>query len=267
MIEDILRQLSQAAVEAGLSLLRAALILIIGLKATGILVKMLKKSKPFKRMDPTAAGFVLSLLKIVLNSVVVIATLATLGVPMTSFITLITSCGVAIGLALQGSLSNFAGGLMLLIFKPFKAGDYIEAGGYEGKVDSISVLYTVLTTADNKTVTLPNGNLTNNAVVNFDAHSTRRHTFTFSAAYSSDMDAVKNAIMDVCEADPLVLSDPAPTVGVEAHADSAVTYSVKVWCNTSDYWTVRYTIPEAVKRAFDEKGIEIPYPHLEIINK
>lgn len=267
MLEDILRQLSQAAVEAGLALLRAGLILVIGLKAVDILLKMIKRGRGFAKMDVTASTFLLSLLKIVFNAVVVIAALATLGVPMTSFITLITSCGVAIGLALQGSLSNFAGGLMLLIFKPFKVGDYIEAGGYEGKVDAISVLYTVITTGDNKTVTLPNGNLTNNPVVNFDAHETRRHTFVFSADYSADMDLVKNTILDVCSADPLVLSDPAPSVGVDTHADSAVTYSVKVWCKTPDYWTVRYTIPEAVKRAFDEKGIEIPYPHLEIINK
>jgi small conductance mechanosensitive channel len=218
-------------------------------------------------MDVTASTFILSLMKIVFNSVVFIAALGTLGVPMTAFITLITSCGVAIGLALQGSLSNFAGGLMLLIFKPFKVGDYIEAGGYEGKVEGISVLYTVLTTADNRSVTLPNGNLTNNAVVNYNAHTTRRHTFTFSADYSADMDLVKNTIMDVCESDPMVFSDPAPSVGVDTHADSAVTYSVKVWCKSEDYWDVRYSIPEAVKRAFDERGIPIPYPHVQIVEK
>lgn len=266
-MEDILRQLTEAGIQAGLALLRAALILIIGLKVSGILVRIIKKSKGFSRMDQTASTFILSLLKIVLNSVVIIAALGTLGVPMTAFVTLITSCGVAIGLALQGSLSNFAGGLMLLIFKPFKVGDYIEAGGYEGTVQGISVLYTVLTTADNRSVTLPNGNLTNNAVVNFNAHATRRHTFTFSADYSADMDLVKNTIMDVCEADALVLSDPAPSVGVDTHADSAVTYSVKVWCKSEDYWEVRYSIPEAVKRAFDERGIPIPYPHLQIVEK
>ena len=266
-MEDILRQLTQAAIEAGIALLRAGLILAIGLKASDLLLKTIKKGKGFARMDVTASTFLLSLLKIVFNAIVIIAALATLGVPMTAFVTLITSCGVAVGLALQGSLSNFAGGLMLLIFKPFKVGDYIEAGGYEGKVNAISVLYTVITTGDNKTVTLPNGNLTNNPVVNFDAHSTRRHTFTFSADYSADMDLVKNTIIDVCEADPLVLSDPAPSVGVDTHGDSAVTYSVKCWCKTADYWDVRYSIPEAVKRAFDERGIEIPYPHLEIVNK
>ncbi len=266
-MEEILRQLTEAGIQAGLALLRSALILIIGLKASGILIRMLKKSRGFAKMDQTASTFILSLLKIVFNAVVVIAALATLGVPMTAFITLITSCGVAIGLALQGSLSNFAGGIMLLIFKPFKVGDYIEAGGYEGKVEGISVLYTVLTTADNRSVTLPNGNLTNNAVVNYNAHPIRRQTFLFSADYSADMALVKNTIIDVCKADPRVYSDPAPSVGVETHAASGVDYSLKVWCKSEDYWDVRYDIPEAVKRAFDEKGIEIPYPHVQIVEK
>ncbi len=266
-LENIMNTLFQKAMSAGLSIIYALIILVVGLKLTKFLISMLKKGKFFGKLDPTASSFIISLLSILLKALVFITAAVVLGIPMTSFITILASCGVAIGLALQGSLANFAGGLMLLIFKPFHVGDYIESNGIEGTVKGISVLYTVITTADNKNVTLPNGNLTNAAVINYSANDKRRISFSFSASYSSDIDTVKRLLLEVSAQNENVLTDPAPAAFVSEHRDSSVVYLLNVWCMTDKFWDVKLSIPEAVKKSFDANGIEIPFPQLDIHTK
>ena len=176
----------------------------------------------------------------------------------------LASCGVAIGLALQGSLSNFAGGLMILFFKPFKVGDFIEASGESGVVTEITVVYTVLTTPDNKRVTIPNGSLTNSVIENYSAEPLRRVDLTFSTDYGCDIDMVKTVIGKLVEEHPLALAEPEPFVRLSAHGDSALTYAVRVWCKSEDYWTVHFDLTESVKKAFDQHDISIPYPQMDV---
>ena len=266
-LEDIMNSLIQKATSAGLSIINALVVLVVGLKLSKFLVNLLKKGKFFSKLDPTASSFIISLLSILMKALVFITAAVILGIPMTSFLTVLASCGVAIGLALQGALANFAGGLMLLIFKPFQVGDYIESNGLEGTVKGISVFYTVITTADNKNITLPNGNLTNSAVVNYSANNKRRISFSFSASYSADIDTVKNLLLKVASQNENVLPDPAPAAFVGEHKDSCVEYLLNVWCPTDKYWDVKLSIPEAVKKSFDENGIEIPFPQLDIHKK
>jgi small conductance mechanosensitive channel len=180
---------------------------------------------------------------------------------------MLASAGVAIGLALQGALSNLAGGLMILFFKPFKVGDMIEADGHSGVVLGITVFYTILTTVDNKRITLPNGKLTNTSVVNYSSEKTRRVDFVFSVDYESDVDKVKTILMDVISKNELILDDPAPVARLKKHNDSSLDFAVWVWCEGKDYWHVFFDMNENVKKAFDKNGIDIPYPHLEIVNK
>lgn len=265
-IERIVNELITKLTAVGLNLLYAIIILIAGLKLAGFAIKLLKKSKGFARIDETAGSFILSLLKIVLNALAFITAAVVLGIPMTSFITILASCGVAVGLALQGSLSNFAGGIMLLIFKPFKAGDYIETGGYAGTVEAISVLYTTITTSDNKSITLPNGSLTGNPVVNYNAHDTRRISFSFDAAYSCDPELVIETLLEVARANEYVLSEPESVAFMDMHKDSSVGYGLNVWCKSEHYWDAKFTVTKQVKAAFDAKGIDIPFPQVEIRN-
>lgn len=262
--EGIVEQLFEKLAGAGLRLIYAAFILAVGLKVVKFVLGIVKKGRGFARIDATASTFILSLLRILGNALVVITAAVVLGIPMTSFITVLASCGVAVGLALQGSLANFAGGLMLLIFKPFKAGDFIEASGYEGTVKAVSVFYTVITTTDNKVVTLPNGSLTAAAVVNYSACPTRRISFRFDAAYCCDTDRVKSALIEAACGNEFVLPDPAPAAYVEEHKESSVGYLLHVWCEREHYWDVKHAIPERVKQIFDRDGIEIPFPQVEV---
>ncbi len=266
-LENMMNSLIEKAISAGLSLIYALIILIVGLKLTKFIIKLLKKGRFFAKLDPTAASFIISLLNILLKALVIITASVVLGIPMTSFITILASCGVAIGLALQGSLSNFAGGLMILIFKPFHVGDYIESNGIEGTVKGISVLYTVITTNDNRNITLPNGTLSNNAVINYSANDKRRISFNFGAAYSTDIDKVKEVLLEVAYANENVLDDPAPAAFVYEHNDSSVGYLLNVWCKCEHFWDVRLSIPEAVKKSFDANGIEIPFPQIDVHTK
>lgn len=266
-IENIMYSLLEKAASAGLSIIYALIILVVGLRVTKFIIKILKKGKFFSRLDPTASSFIISLLNILLKALVVITAAVVLGIPMTSFITILASCGVAIGLALQGALSNFAGGLMLLIFKPFHVGDYIEANGVEGTVKGISVFYTIITTYDNRNITLPNGALTNAAVINYSANETRRVSFSFGASYSSDIDRVKEVLLEVARSNENVLDAPEPAAFVSEHNNSSVGYLLNVWCKCEHFWDVKLSVPEAVKKAFDKNGIEIPFPQIDVHTK
>ena len=262
--EQIWTTLFEFATSWGIKLLAAIVVLIVGIKLISMLTKWIKKSPKLDKVDDSLRSFLGSFSKIALYIILVITVAMILGVPATSFITLLASCGVAIGLALQGSLSNFAGGIMILLFKPFKVGDYIEASGESGTVEEISVVYTVLLTPDNKRITIPNGSLTNSVIENYSAEKTRRVDLKFTTAYDADIEKVKKILTEVAESHPKALKDPAPFVRLSEHSDSALTYTVRIWCNSEDYWDVNFDTIENVKEAFDKNGIEIPYPQMDV---
>lgn len=248
----------------GLKIIEAIIVLLVGLKMVKIVKKFLRKSPKLDKMDAGLRSFLGSAASILLYALIIITVAMILGVPVTSFITILASCGVAVGLALQGSLSNLAGGIMLLLFKPFKIGDYIEAAGEAGTVTEISVMYTEIITFDNKRITIPNGSLTNSVIENYSSEDTRRVDLTFNTSYANDVDAVKAVIMKVVENHPAILKTPEPFVRLSAHKDSSLEYAVRVWCKSADYWDVYFDLMEMVKKAFDENGVQIPYPQVDI---
>lgn len=262
--EEIMNYLVELATSAGLKLLAAIVLVIVGLKGIKWLRKWIRTSEKLNKIDNSLRSFMISFSSVVLYIVLFITVAVILGIPTTSFITMLASCGVAIGLALQGSLSNFAGGIMILLFKPFKVGDYIDAAGESGTVTEISVVYTELLTVDNKRIIIPNGTITNSVIENYSAENIRRVDFTFNTAYDSDIDKVKKIITEILESHPKALENPECFVRLSAHNDSALTYTARVWCKTDDYWDVNFDVIESVKKAFDENGIQIPYNQLDV---
>ncbi len=248
----------------GIKLLVAIVVLVVGIKLVKVFVKFIKTSHKLDKLDNSLRSFLGSFSSIMLYFVLIITVAMILGVPATSFITILASCGVAIGLALQGSLSNFAGGLMILLFKPFKVGDFIEASGECGTVVEISVVYTVILTPDNKRITIPNGSLTNSVIENYSSEELRRVDMTFSTGYECDIEKTKKVIAEVIANHPKTLKDPEPFIRVSAHGDSALTYVVRVWCKSENYWDVNFDIIEGVKEAFDKNNISIPYPQMDV---
>ena len=262
--EEIMNYLVELATSAGLKLLAAIVLVIVGLKGIKWLRKWIRTSEKLNKIDNSLRSFMISFSSVVLYIVLFITVAVILGIPTTSFITMLASCGVAVGLALQGSLSNFAGGIMILLFKPFKVGDYIDAAGESGTVTEISVVYTELLTVDNKRIIIPNGTITNSVIENYSAENIRRVDFTFNTAYDSDIDKVKKIITEILESHPKALKNPECFVRLSAHNDSALTYTARVWCKTDDYWDVNFDVIESVKKAFDENGIPIPYNQLDV---
>ena len=261
---QLLATLAGWVASIGTKLLISAVILAVGIYLIRWVKKFLKTSPKMDRVDDSLRSFLVSLSNILLYAVLFITIASVLGVPMTSFITILASCGVAIGLALQGSLSNFAGGIMILLFKPFKVGDFIEASGESGTVEEVSVVYTVLLTPDNKRITIPNGTLTNSVIENYSAQELRRVDMTFRADYACDSEKVKALIRQQMEAHPLALKEPEVFVRVSACADSGVDYTARVWCKGADYWTVHFDVLEGVKKAFAENGINVPFPQMDV---
>ena len=263
-LQELTVSIGKDAVYLVLRILGALLILIVGSKLIKFGVKRFKKSKIFAKLDAGLANFAVSAVKIGLYIVLCLTLLWILGIETASVLALFTAGGVAISLAFQGAVSNLAGGVMLLLFRPFRVGDYVEAAGVSGTVKEINVLYTVLTTPDNKRVTVPNGTLTNSVVTDYSVEKTRRLDIKVTAAYSSDIDLVRGVMLDLAKAHPLVLQDPAPAALLSAQADSALEFTLRVWCNNADYWTVNGDLNIALKKAFDENNIEIPFPQLDV---
>lgn len=247
-----------------IKLVFALIVLIGGLVLTRLLVKLLKKSHGINRLEKSALGFIISFTKISLNVLVIISAAMILGFPAASVVTVLASAGMAIGLAMQGALSNLAGGIMLVIFKPFKVGDYIKTNGNEGTVTDISVFYTTLTMLDNRCVTLPNGTLTNSVIENRTANDMRRIDLTFSVAYSSDIDKVRAVLLDAAKNDEKVLAEPEPIAVLEQQNKSSVDFTLRAWCKTDDYLDTYYRLNEQVKLDFDENKIEIPFEQLDV---
>lgn len=248
----------------GLRLIVAIVLLIIGFKLAGMIVKGFKKSKLYARVDPTVRSFLQSVISITIKLLLLVSAAAIMGVPMSSMVALVTSAGLTIGLALQGGLSNIAGGFVILVFKPFSVGDYICFSQYEGTVKSINLFYTKMITLDNRQITIPNSMISNDALINNSAMNTRRVDLLFSVSYDSDMDKVRETILRVAADDPDVRKEPSPVVLLQEQADSALVFVCRVFCKTEKYWDVLYRMNENVKRAFDENGISIPYPQMDV---
>ena len=246
-------------------LLVAVLVLVIGWLLIKWFLRLLTRSKLAKKMDPSAFSFFRSAVSITLKVVLVLTAASIIGVPSASIIALIGSIGVAIGLALQGSLSNLAGGLMILLFKPFAVGDYIEPSGAEGgTVKDISIFYTTLLTIDNRTVVLPNGELSNKPLENYTKMDKRRLDMRFSVGYDSDIDQVKAVMQQVIDAQEKLHRDPVPFARLREQGDSALIFEMRAWCNTDDYWGCYFDINEQMKKAFDAAGLNIPYPQMDV---
>ena len=252
------------AIEYGSSLLMAILTLVIGLWVISKLTKGLAKMFKTKNFDQTLQTFLLSMVGIGLKIMLLISVIGMLGIEMTSFIAVLGALGLAVGMALSGTLQNFAGGVMLLIFKPFKVGDYIEAQGYAGMVKEIQIFNTILNTPDKKTIIIPNGGLSTNAMTNYSTEPQRRVDFTFGIGYGDDIDKARNIILEVISKEDRILKDPAPFVGVESLGDSSVNLATRVWGNAADYWDIFFKINETVKKTFDQQGISIPFPQQDV---
>lgn len=261
---DQLKKFGDSAFEFLMRLLVCAVILAVGMWLVRWFMKRISKSHLYGKMDKSLGRFLNSFIRIVMYVLLFITAASVVGIPVTSFVTLLASAGVAIGLALQGALSNLAGGVMILIFKPFVIGDYIEITSGSGTVTDITVFYTKLCTPDNKLVTVPNGQLTSAAITNYSANDKRRVDLTFTASYNSDTDKVISVLLDTARAHKLVLDDPEPFAALSAQRDSSLEFVLRMWCKSEDYWTVSFDIQSSVKKEFDLNGIEIPFPQLDI---
>lgn len=247
-----------------LSLAIAAAIVFVGRIVVKWLVKLIRKLMVRADLDPILVNFSSAIANAVLMLFVLIAALDQLGVNTTSFIALLGAAGLAVGLALKDSLQNFAAGVMMIIFRPFKLGDFIEAGGVTGVVEQISVFSTMMKTGDNREIIIPNGQIYAGAITNFSARDTRRIDMVFGIGYDDDMLKAKKIMEDILAKHELILDDPAPAVAVAELADSSVNFNVRPWVNSGDYWGVRSELIEQIKLTFDKEGISIPYPQMDI---
>jgi len=248
-------------------IITALVILIVGLFIISLMTKMAKRLMKRQNVDETLQKFLSNLLSWTLKILLFVMVASNLGVETTSFAAIIGAAGLAIGLALQGSLSNFAGGALIMVFKPFKVGDLIEAQGELGVVKEIQIFTTLINTPTNKLVIIPNGALSNGNITNYSAEGKLRVDLTIGVSYDADIKQTKDVLMNVLTSNPQVLQDPAPTVNVSELADSSVNFAVRPWSTVADYWDVYFGITEQCKEALDKAGIEIPYPHSVEIHK
>lgn len=251
----------------GPKVLSALLILIIGLFAINIIVKLAKKVMRKSKVDLTLEKFLGNLLGWGLKILLIVTVITQLGVETTSFAAILAAAGLAVGLALQGSLANFAGGVLIMIFKPFKIGDLVEAQGEIGVVKEIEIFTTKLTGLSNKEIIIPNASLSNGNIINYSTEGTRRVDLVIGVSYDADIKQTKEVLLNVLTSHPKVLKDPAPGVTVSELADSSVNFAVRPWCKTEHYWDVYFEVTENVKLELDKAGIEIPYPHQVNIKK
>lgn len=248
----------------GPRIIGSVLTLLLGLWLAGLAGKLVKGMLNRGKVDPSLGSFLSSLLSILLKVLVYITALGVLGIEMTSFIAILGAAGLAIGLALSGTLQNFAGGVMILFFKYFKVGDFIEAQGYMGSVREIQIFVTILTTPDNKTIILPNGPLATGSLINFSAQATRRVDWTFGIACGDDVDKAYAVLGKLIADDERILKDPAPFMAVSALADSSVNILVRAWVNAADFWPVHFKMNEMVYKTFDKEGLNIPFPQRDV---
>ena len=243
---------------AGGNIVLAIVISVVGFYLIKYLMKLVEKVKGFEKLDPTVTRFLKNFIKWLMYVMLVIAVISVLGVPMAQVIAVLASAGVAIGLALQGALSNLAGGILLMIIRPFNVGDYVDAAGASGVVQSINLFYTVLVTVDNKRITVPNGNLMNANVVDYSAESLRRVDLEFSCAKSEKPAEIQQLILETVSANALALQDPAPFARISGGTNEAMTFTVRAWCKTEDYWDLYFDLNQSIVEAFAAKGVQAP---------
>ena len=266
-LKNLLTMLEQFAVTYGGKLIIALLIFIIGFKIVNASTRKLRKAKGLSKLEASTRNFIVNALAVLIKVIIGVTALAIMGIPMTSIVAVIGSCGLAIGLALQGSLANIAGGFVLVIAKPFAIGDFIISGDISGTVEEIGVFHTKVITIDNKRIIVPNSTISNATLVNATALQQRRVDLTFSASYENDIAAVERVLKETCRAHRLVLDDPEPFARLSAHSSSSLDYTVRAWCKTEDYWTVYFDLIRDVKVAFDKNGITVPYPQMDVHTK
>jgi small conductance mechanosensitive channel len=252
------------AMQYGPQLLLAILVLIIGMWIINRFVGVTGRTLEARAVEPTLARFLTSLMNITLKALLLISVASMVGIATTSFIAILGAAGLAIGLSLQGTLANFAGGVLVLMFRPYKVGDFIDAQGVSGTVNAIQIFNTILKTPDNKVIIIPNGAISNGIITNFSAEATRRVDFVFGIGYGDDIAKARSVIEQVIAADSRILPDPPPMVVVSALGDSSVNFTVRVWANAPDYWGIYFDMTEKVKLAFDREGISIPFPQRDV---
>ena len=263
-MDAITTKLQEWIAAYGLKIVGAVLILVIGRWVAKLIRKLVVQLMRRSKIDETLTAFVASLAYIGMMTFVILAALRNLEIETTSFIAVIGAAGLAIGFALQGSLANFAAGVLMIIFKPFKVGDFIEAGGVAGIVEEIQIFTTQLKTPDNKTIIVPNAKVTSDNIVNYSAKDTRRVDMVVGVSYGDDLGKVKNVLEQIVHEDDRILKEPEPTIGVLELADSSVNFAVRPWVKTADYWGVMFDTNRKVKERFDAEGISIPFPQRDV---
>ena len=263
-MEEYLAQGQQLLADYGVKVVAAIVIFFIGKWIAKMLTRAIRRLMDKSRFEPMLVTFTANLSYAALMVFVVLAALNQLGIQTTSFIAVIGAAGLAIGLAMQDSLSNFAAGVMLIIFRPFKNGDFIEAAGTAGAVQGIQIFTTTLKTGDNRLIHIPNGKIIGGNIINYSANDTRRVDMVFGISYDDDIKQAKTIIEQTLKAESRVLSEPEPTIGVLELADSSVNIAVRPWVNTSDYWPTLFALNETIKEKFDEAGISIPFPQSDV---
>ncbi len=264
-MENLSEQIYGIVMVYGPKLVGAIITLIIGLWIISIIRSTLRKRFEKQDVDPSLRGFLNSMIGIGLKIMLFIAVIGMMGVQMTSFIAILGAAGLAVGMALSGTLQNFAGGVMILIFKPFKVGNVISAQGHTGVVNEIQIFNTILKTPDNKTIIIPNGGLSTGSMVNFSTEAKRRVDFTFGIAYGDDVDKAKEVLMKLIKADERILNEPAePFIALSELADSSVNLVVRVWADAPNYWGIYFDMNENVYKTFAKEGINIPFPQMDV---
>lgn len=264
-IEMLSEQLYSNIMIYGPKLIGALITLVIGMWIISILRKAIRGRMEKREVDPSLRGFLNSMIGITLKLMLWIAVIGMMGVEMTSFIAILGAAGLAVGMALSGTLQNFAGGVMILIFKPFKFGDFIDAQGYSGIVNEIQIFNTILKTPDNKTIIIPNGGLSTGSLINYSVEAKRRVDFTFGIGYGDDVDKAKEVLMKLIKADERIINDPAePFIAVSELADSSVNLVVRVWAEAPNYWGVYFDMNEQVYKTFEKEGLNFPFPQMDV---
>jgi len=261
---DIFAKIQDLALQYGPQVVLALVTLIIGFWIIGFVVKFIHKGLARGKVELSLQKFLGSLVSVLLKVMLLISVASMIGIETTSFVAVIGAAGLAVGLALQGSLANFAGGVLILLFKPYKIGDFVDAQGIMGTVKEIQVFNTVIKTPDNKTIIVPNGAISNGIITNFSTEPTRRIDLSFGIGYDDDIQKAKGVLNALIAADDRILKEPEPFVALSELADSSVNFTVRLWCNAGDYWGIYFSMQEKVKEAFDKEKISIPFPQRDV---
>lgn len=261
---QVLQQIITLGVEAGKSILLALLIFVAGRYAIKLINRVVGGMMERRQVEPTIQSFLKSFINVLLTILLIISTVSALGVNTTSFAALLASAGVAVGMALSGNLQNLAGGIILLLFKPYKVGDFIEAQGISGTVKEIQIFHTIILTGDNKQVYVPNGSLSSGSVTNYSSQPLRRVDMTIGVEYGTEVETVRQALLDIFKTDPRIQAEPAPFIALSQLDDSSVNFTVRVWVNGPDYWPVYFDLNRNIYEEFNRRGIGFPFPQIQI---